>query len=44
MSAPVRVATRQVKPLLSLNEAEARRRVFNLYKAWIRQVPQIRKL
>ncbi|KAL7287902.1 hypothetical protein TKK_0017965 [Trichogramma kaykai] len=41
MSNPARIVTRQVKPLLSLNENEARRRVFGLYKAWIRQVPFI---
>jgi len=31
--------TRQVKPLLSVNEREARIRVFQLYKAWTRQLP-----
>ncbi|XP_014478701.1 PREDICTED: NADH dehydrogenase [ubiquinone] 1 alpha subcomplex subunit 6 [Dinoponera quadriceps] len=30
---------RQVKPLLSVNREDARRRVLILYKAWIRQVP-----
>ena len=29
----------QVKPLLSVNEREARIRVFQLYKAWTRQLP-----
>ena len=29
----------QVKPLLSVNEREARIRVFQLYKAWTRQIP-----
>jgi len=32
---------RQVKPLISLNPIEARRRVLNLYKAWYRQIPQM---
>ncbi|XP_018021605.1 NADH dehydrogenase [ubiquinone] 1 alpha subcomplex subunit 6 [Hyalella azteca] len=32
---------RQVKPMLSLDRAEARTRVINLYKAWYRQIPQI---
>lgn len=31
----------QVKPVLSLNRAEAHRRVLNLYRAWYRQVPYI---
>lgn len=32
---------RQVKPILSSDLNEARRRVLNLYKAWHRQVPEI---
>ena len=32
---------RQVKPILSLDRTEARRRVLNLYKAWYRQIPYI---
>ncbi|KAL1140677.1 hypothetical protein AAG570_000607 [Ranatra chinensis] len=39
-----RIATplsRQVKPLLSLDRSEARKRVLDLYKAWWRQVPYI---
>ncbi|XP_057320791.1 NADH dehydrogenase [ubiquinone] 1 alpha subcomplex subunit 6 [Microplitis mediator] len=40
MSTPVR-AVRQVKPVLSLNKAEAHRRVLNLYRAWYRQIPYI---
>ncbi|XP_043500947.1 NADH dehydrogenase [ubiquinone] 1 alpha subcomplex subunit 6 [Polistes fuscatus] len=32
-------ATRSVRPLLSTNHVEARRRVLALYKAWCRQVP-----
>jgi len=34
-------AGKQVKPILSLDRDEARRRVFNLYRAWYRQVPYI---
>ncbi|XP_065580337.1 NADH dehydrogenase [ubiquinone] 1 alpha subcomplex subunit 6-like [Artemia franciscana] len=34
-----RAGSRQVKPLLSLDKSEARRRVLNLYKAWYRQIP-----
>lgn len=28
-----------VKPVLSVNKTEAKRRVINLYKAWYRQIP-----
>lgn len=31
----------QVKPILSLDKAEAHRRVINLYRAWYRQIPYI---
>ncbi|KAH9415835.1 NADH dehydrogenase (ubiquinone) B14 subunit [Dermatophagoides pteronyssinus] len=31
----------KVKPVLSLNQTEARRRVLNLYRAWYRQIPYI---
>lgn len=31
----------QVRPVLSLDSKEARRRVLNLYRAWYRQVPRI---
>ncbi|XP_014243973.1 NADH dehydrogenase [ubiquinone] 1 alpha subcomplex subunit 6 [Cimex lectularius] len=43
MSTPkvVSHAVKQVKPLLSLDHGEARRRVLNLYKAWYRQIPYI---
>ncbi|KAG5880360.1 hypothetical protein JTB14_025779 [Gonioctena quinquepunctata] len=34
---------REVKPILSLNQDEARQRVLNLYKAWHRQLPYIVK-
>lgn len=37
------VATRQVKPLLSLDNDEARVRVLALYRAWYRQLPVIAK-
>ncbi|CAH8560149.1 unnamed protein product [Heterobilharzia americana] len=32
-----------VKPILSRNHAEARRRAINLYRAWYRQLPYIPK-
>lgn len=31
----------QVKPILSLDSAEAHRRVINLYRAWFRQIPYV---
>ncbi|XP_077290542.1 NADH dehydrogenase (ubiquinone) B14 subunit [Arctopsyche grandis] len=36
-------AQRLVKPVLSTEPAEARRRVISLYKAWYRQIPVIVK-
>lgn len=39
----IKVVGRQVKPLLSLDKTEARRRVLNLYKAWYRQLPYVCK-
>lgn len=33
------VVTRQVRPILSLSESEARSRALALYKAWYRQIP-----
>ncbi|XP_048522229.1 NADH dehydrogenase [ubiquinone] 1 alpha subcomplex subunit 6-like isoform X2 [Dendroctonus ponderosae] len=30
---------KEVRPILSLDHHEARRRVLNLYKAWFRQIP-----
>ncbi|GAB6025978.1 hypothetical protein CHUAL_011947 [Chamberlinius hualienensis] len=39
MAGRVPQAVRQVKPLLSVDRAEAKRRVINLYKAWYRQIP-----
>jgi NADH dehydrogenase (ubiquinone) 1 alpha subcomplex subunit 6 len=37
----VRFGARQVRPILSADGLEARRRVLNLYKAWYRQIPSI---
>ena len=34
----------QVKPLMSIDNHEARLRVLALYKAWIRQVPAMKKM
>ncbi|KAJ8317947.1 hypothetical protein KUTeg_003038 [Tegillarca granosa] len=39
----VREGMKQVKPILSVDRTEARRRVLNLYKAWYRQMPFIVK-
>eukprot|EP00106_Octopus_bimaculoides_P005201 XP_014772643.1 PREDICTED: NADH dehydrogenase [ubiquinone] 1 alpha subcomplex subunit 6-like [Octopus bimaculoides] len=33
-----------VKPILSVDSTEARRRVLNLYKAWYRHLPYLEKL
>ena len=33
---------KQVRPVLSTDHAEAKRRVLNLYKIWLRQIPYIR--
>ncbi len=33
--------TRYVKPVMSLDKSEARRRVLGLYKAWYRQLPLV---
>jgi len=35
---PARRVIQQVRPILSLDREEARRRVFNLYKAWYRSL------
>ncbi|XP_011308894.1 NADH dehydrogenase [ubiquinone] 1 alpha subcomplex subunit 6 [Fopius arisanus] len=40
MAIPSKVV-RQVRPLLSVNNKEAHRRVINLYRAWYRQIPYI---
>jgi NADH dehydrogenase (ubiquinone) 1 alpha subcomplex subunit 6 len=37
----VQWGSRQVKPILSTDSAQARRRVINLYRAWYRQIPFI---
>ena len=33
---------KQVRPVLSTDHNEAKRRVLNLYKIWLRQIPYIR--
>ncbi|CAG9806208.1 unnamed protein product [Chironomus riparius] len=38
---PVKRVIQQVRPILSLDRDEARRRVLNLYKAWYRTIPFI---
>lgn len=40
---PVKRVIQQVRPILSLDRDEARRRVLNLYKAWYRTIPFIGK-
>ncbi|XP_018568423.1 NADH dehydrogenase [ubiquinone] 1 alpha subcomplex subunit 6 [Anoplophora glabripennis] len=42
-SQAVRTVVKEVKPILSLDHEEARKRVLNLYKAWHRQLPYIVK-
>lgn len=37
----VKRVVQEVKPILSLDREEARKRVLNLYKAWYRQLPYI---
>ncbi|KAK9877393.1 hypothetical protein WA026_017789 [Henosepilachna vigintioctopunctata] len=39
----IRVGVKQVKPILSVDTEEAKKRVLNLYKAWHRQLPYIVK-
>jgi len=39
MASQASTVVRQVKPILSVNREDARRKVLTLYKAWIRQVP-----
>ena len=36
-----RKALQQIRPILSVDQSEAKRRVFDLYKAWYRQIPYI---
>lgn len=38
---PAKRIIQQVRPILSVDRDEARRRVFNLYKAWHRTAPFI---
>jgi len=38
---PVQRIIQQVRPILSVDRDEARRRVFNLYRAWYRHSPYI---
>ncbi|CAG9834161.1 unnamed protein product [Diabrotica balteata] len=40
-SQAIRRSVKEVKPILSLDREEARKRVLNLYKAWYRQLPYI---
>lgn len=37
----VRKSLQQVRPLLSVDNEEARRRVLSLYKAWYRQITYV---
>lgn len=39
----LQIGTKTVRPVLSLNKAEAKTRVLNLYKAWYRQIPYVGK-
>jgi NADH dehydrogenase (ubiquinone) 1 alpha subcomplex subunit 6 len=41
---PAKRVIQQVRPILSVNREEARRRVLNLYKAWFRTIPFIGKI
>lgn len=38
---PIRRVVQQVRPILSTDREEARRRVINLYRAWYRSCPFI---
>lgn len=40
----VKKTLQQVRPILSVDNAEARRRVLALYKAWYRQIPYVGEL
>ena len=42
-TAPVKRVIQQVRPILSVDRDEARRRVLSLYKAWFRTIPFISK-
>lgn len=37
----IQVGSKTVRPVLSLTQGEAKRRVLNLYKAWYRQIPYL---
>lgn len=37
----VQQAVKQVRPVLSTNSGEAKRRVLSLYRAWYRQIPYV---
>lgn len=39
----VKRTVQQVRPILSIDKEDARKRVLNLYKAWYRQIPYIGK-
>ena len=39
VTTPLKSGLKQVRPLLSADNAEARKRVLNLYKAWYRHIP-----
>ncbi|XP_076182877.1 NADH dehydrogenase (ubiquinone) B14 subunit [Ptiloglossa arizonensis] len=41
MATSVKATLKSVKPILSLNPQDARRRVLMLYKSWYRQIPFI---
>jgi hypothetical protein len=41
---PAKRIIQQVRPILSVDREEARRRVLNLYKAWYRTAPFIGEL
>jgi len=45
MSSPMKLTSsiRQVKPLLSANKEDARRRMIDLYKAWYRYIPVMQR-
>lgn len=41
---PAKQVLQQVRPLLSVDKPEARRRVLHLYKAWVRGIPEMGKI
>lgn len=42
-SQAARAGCREVRPLMSIDRDEARKRVLNLYKAWCREIPFIHR-